>query len=139
MLSTWNVKLDAVSVDVVNRCFLLQGCISFTLVVLSLCVCVCAQVGPYDQTVRKPTKGSVMAYWKAEDGLKASDTMVEALSQGEQVSSTISRERRHPPRRVDVSGGHPEGSGSGLEAGIEADEPSVSPEVSTTFGCVFWC
>lgn len=93
---------------------------------------VCAQVGPYDHTVRKPIKGSVLAYWKAEEGLKAGHTMSQAFSQDEQVPKVVSKERCHPSRRVDISGGHPQESTDMLEANAEADEPCVAAEVRQT-------
>ena len=40
------------------------------------------QVGPFDHTVRKPSKGTVLAYWQAEEGLKAGDQMTQAPTQG---------------------------------------------------------
>lgn len=82
------------------------------------------QVGPYDHTVRKPAHGTVLAYWQAEEGLKAADCMKAAPQEGG-VAGAVSRGRQHPPRRVDISGSH---VGS-LEAGAEADEPSVAPQV----------
>lgn len=87
------------------------------------------QVGPYDHTVRKPSQGTVLAYWQAEEGLKAADCMTEAPQEGEvaeSASSAMSRGRQHPPRRVDITGSHV----GGLEADGEADEPSVAPEVT---------
>ncbi|KAL3155549.1 Sperm-associated antigen 17 [Trebouxia sp. C0009 RCD-2024] len=88
-----------------------------------------AKVGPYDHTVRKPSQGTVLAYWQAEEGLKAADCMTEAPQEGEvaeSASSAMSRGRQHPPRRVDITGSHV----GGLEADGEADEPSVAPEAS---------
>jgi len=77
--------------------------------------------------VRKPTKGSVLAYWHAEEGLKANDAMSETGSTDQQLPIMTSSQRRHPPRRVDVSGGHPKG----FEASSgQADESSVAPQVS---------
>ncbi|DBB00331.1 TPA: Sperm-associated antigen 17 [Trebouxia sp. C0004] len=55
------------------------------------------KVGPYDHTVRKPTKGSVLAYWHAEEGLKANDAMSEASFSSQQLPIMTSNERRHPP------------------------------------------
>ena len=91
----------------------------------------CTQVGPYDNTVRKPTKGSVLAYWHAEEGLKANDAMSEAASTDQQLPIMTSSQRRHPPRRVDVSGGHPKGFETSLGSSGQADESSVAPQVST--------
>ena len=82
----------------------------------------CVQVGPYDHTVQKPGKGTVLAYWQAEEGLKAADSMKEADQEGG-VAGAVGHERHHPARRVDPTGSHP----ASLEA--EADEPSVAPEV----------
>ena len=82
------------------------------------------QVGPYDNTVQKPSKGAVLAYWQAEEGLRAADSMRQS-SQGGEVAPVM-KPRRHPPRQVDSSGSHL----VKLEAGTEADEPSVAPEVS---------
>lgn len=87
------------------------------------------QVGPYDHTVRKPSQGTVLAYWQAEEGLKAADCMKEAPHEAEVAENTLgaeSRGRLHPPRSVDITGSH---AGS-MEADPEADEPSVAPEVS---------
>ena len=89
----------------------------------------CLQVGPYDHTVQKPGEGTVLAYWQAEEGLKAADSMNESYEEGE-VAGRVSHERHHPTRRVDVPGSH---AGS-LEADPEADRPSVAPEV--TLACV---
>lgn len=91
----------------------------------------CTQVGPYDHTVRKPTKGSVLAYWHAEEGLKANDAMSETVSTDQQLPVMTSSQRRHPPRRVDVSGGHPKGFEASLASSGQADESSVAPQVST--------
>ena len=82
------------------------------------------QVGPYDHTVRKPTQGTVLAYWQAEEGLKAADCMTEAPREGG-VAGAVSHGRQHPPRDVDVTGSH---VGS-LDADAEADEPSIAPQV----------
>ena len=90
----------------------------------------CTQVGPYDHTVRKPTKGSVLAYWHAEEGLKANDAMSETASTDQQLPIMTSNERRQPPRRVDVSGGHPKGFEASLASSGKADESSVAPQVS---------
>ncbi|KAL0038853.1 hypothetical protein WJX79_010718 [Trebouxia sp. C0005] len=86
------------------------------------------KVGPYDHTVRKPTKGSVLAYWHAEEGLKASDAMSETASTGHQLPIMATSDRRHPPRRVDVSGGHPKGFEASLPSSGQADESSAAPQ-----------
>jgi len=86
-------------------------------------------VGPYDHTVHKPTKGSVLAYWHAEEGLKANDAMAETGSTDQQLPIITSSQRRHP-RRVDVSGGHPKGLEASLGSSGQADESSVAPQVS---------
>lgn len=82
------------------------------------------QVGPYDHTVQKPGKGTVLAYWQAEEGLKAADSMKEADQEG-RVAGAVGHERHHPARRVDPTGSHAES----LEVEAEADQPSVAPEV----------
>ena len=82
------------------------------------------QVGPYDHTVQKPFKGSVLAYWQAEEGLKAGDNMKQSSQDGE--LAPVMKAPRHPPRQVDSSGSHL----VKLEAGTEAGEPSAAPEVS---------
>lgn len=80
--------------------------------------------------MRKPTKGSVLAYWHAEEGLKANDAMSEAASTDQQLPTMTTSQRRHPPRRVDVSGGHPKGFEASLASSGHADESSVVPQVS---------
>lgn len=74
--------------------------------------------------MQKPGKGSVLAYWQAEEGLKAADSMKVADQEGG-VAGAVGHERHHPARRVDPTGSHP----ASLEAGDEADEPSVAPKV----------
>ncbi|DBA96914.1 hypothetical protein WJX82_005465 [Trebouxia sp. C0006] len=86
------------------------------------------KAGPYDHTVRKPTKGSVLAYWHAEEGLKAKDAMAETGSTDQQLPIMTGSQRRHPPRRVDVSGGHPKGFEASLGSSGQADESSVAPQ-----------
>ena len=87
------------------------------------------QVSKYDHTLQKPAKGTVLAYWQVEEGLKAADSMKESPQEGELAGELI-HERQHPRRRVDPTGSH-------AEADAEADEPSVAPEVSVVlFGCV---
>ncbi len=90
----------------------------------------CTQAGPYDHTVRKPTKGSVLAYWHAEEGLKANNAMSETASTAQRLPIMTSSQRQHPPRRVDVSGGHPIGFEASLKRNGQADESSVAPQVS---------
>ena len=92
------------------------------------------QVGPYDHTVRKPTKGSVLAYWKTEEGLKAVDAMSDAGADSQQVPDLTDTERRHPPRRVDVSGVCPDESGESQDGTANSDEPSMVPQVSPPSG-----
>lgn len=83
------------------------------------------QLGPYDHTIQKPGKGTVLAYWQAEEGLKAADSMKGADQEGG-VAGAVGHERHHPARRVDPTGSHP----ASLEAEAEADEPSLAPEVN---------
>ena len=80
-------------------------------------------MGPYDHTVQKPSKGSVLAYWQAKEGLQAADSMKSSQQNAE--AAVMAKERRHPPRRVDVSGTHV----ASLAADAEADQPSTVPEV----------
>lgn len=80
--------------------------------------------------MRKPTKGSVLAYWHAEEGLKANDAMSESASTDQQLPIMTSSQRRHPPRRVDVSGARPKGFKESLASSGEADESSVAPQVT---------
>ncbi len=80
--------------------------------------------------MRKPTKGSVLAYWHAEEGLKAKDAMAETGSTDQQLPIMTGSQRRHPPRRVDVSGGHPKGFEASLGSSGQADESSVAPQAS---------
>ena len=88
-----------------------------------ICTRIWSQAGPYDHTVQRPSKGTVLAYWQAEEGLKAADSMKESQEEGE-VARVVSHERHHPTRRVDITGSH---AGS---LDVEADEPSVAPEVN---------
>lgn len=94
----------------------------------------CLQVGPYDHTVQKPGKGTVLAYWQAEEGLKAADGMKESNQEGG-VAGAVGHERHHPARRVDPTGSH----AGGLEAEAEADEPSIAPEVTLCSGLQSTC
>ena len=93
-----------------------------------MCIELCLQVGRYTHTVQRPSKGTVLAYWQVEEGLKAADSMKESHEEGAVVGA-VSHERHHPTRRADISGSH---AGS-LEADAEADKPSVGPEVILVF------
>ena len=85
------------------------------------CSKIWSQAGPYDHTEQRPSKGTVLAYWQAEEGLKAADSIRESHEEGE-AAGALSHERHHPSRRVDITGSH---AGS-----LEADEPSAAPEVN---------
>lgn len=95
-----------------------------------ICVEICMQVGLYDHAVQRPSKGTVLAYWQAEEGLKAADSMKESYEEGE-VAGVVSHERHHPTRRVDTTGSHAGSLEADAEA--EADKPSVAPEVILIF------
>lgn len=71
----------------------------------------------------------MLAYWQAEEGLKAADSMKVADQEGgvAGVAGVVSHERHHPARRVDLTGSH--AASLEAEAEAEADEPSVAPEV----------